>query len=386
MWLAWLMMSFFTFASALAWLWLQWSTIRYINQWKAQWKSGKIRSLYEHILKFTLPVAAIWWIIIYFSSNFIAIELFNEPRLWHLMRLMAISFPLLVLAKTAIIMLKWFKDIKNFNIIEKIIKQLARLTVLIVIFLWSKSIYWPAYAQLIMIIVVLVFCIPHLRKFYTTLPQKIPASATEIIKTSLPMMVTAMSFIIISQTDIIMLWIYSDTAEVWIYQWAYRFAKLVPFWLAMVNVVQTQKIAELYWAKKMKKLQKTLDLWSWIWFFSWLIIAIIFISFPNFWMSILGDEFITWSLVLQLIVVWQLINTISWSTTPYLNVTWKQKVLQWIVLTWWIINIFLNVLLIPKYWSTWAAISSIISIALWNGIAVIYAQRKDWIRTYFWKS
>ncbi len=56
--------------------------------------------------------------------------------------------------------------------------------------------------------------LPYVRKWRKKLPTKEIINQQEIIKTSLPMMITSISLIIMNQTDVIMIGMYRDINEV----------------------------------------------------------------------------------------------------------------------------------------------------------------------------
>jgi O-antigen/teichoic acid export membrane protein len=215
------------------------------------------------------------------------------------------------------------------------------------------------------------------------LPNKIPLSKKNLFLSSLPMMITSIASFITSQTDIFMLWVMKTTGEVGIYQMAVTFSMLVWFWLNMANSIIAPKIAELYRSNKKQKLQNILRIGSGIALIFWIPIFSVFILFPHFFLGIIGTEFLIGTDTLKILAVWQLINVAAWSVWFYMNMTWKQKAMQYIVISWAIINICLNLILIPLYWITWAAIASAISMAFRNITMVIYVFKKDSVKTFF---
>ena len=100
-------------------------------------------------------------------------------------------------------------------------------------------------------------------------------------------------------------------------------------------------------------------------------------------MSFLGDEFISAKYVLMILLLAKLIDSISGSVGVILQMTGCQKIFQNIVFVALIVNIILNMFLIPKFGIEGAAISSACSIILWNISAVIYVYRKFGVWSFF---
>ena len=82
----------------------------------------------------------------------------------------------------------------------------------------------------------------------------------------------------------------------------------------------------------------------------------------------------------------QLVNVLCGSVGYILNMTENQNIFRNITIFAVVINIFLNLILIPMYGIIGAAIASAISLILWNIISSFYIYRKFNISTiWFFK-
>jgi len=370
------------FAWAIAGLGAQWSVIRYINERKAQWVAWRIRSFHRYIIRVILPFSIMIWILLYLIRGWLANTVFGEPDLEQLIMYLAFSFPLIVLGEIWLVILKWHKDLKSYHSIDKIGKMLLHLAIIFLVRTTSQSILGPALALIISSASMAIIAAPRLRKWHKELPTIQTISNYQILKTSLPMMITSISFIIMNQTDIVMLGISMNSEQVGIYQVAYRLAALVPFGLLIVNMIMAQKIAQLYYSWEKEKLKRILEIWAWVSTSIWVIATLMFVLFAKQRMGIFGEEFITWTLLLQVLCGGQLINASAGSVWYYLNMTWREKILQRTVIITAILNIALNTLLIPYYGALWAAIASAICLACWNVYMVRYIWKEDKVRTF----
>jgi O-antigen/teichoic acid export membrane protein len=79
---------------------------------------------------------------------------------------------------------------------------------------------------------------------------------------------------------------------------------------------------------------------------------------------------------LLILVFSQLINTMSGSVGVILNMTGKEKVFRNILSIALVINITLNILLIPRFGIEGAAIASATSLVFWNLYSVYYVYRE----------
>ncbi len=383
-WLYSLTVMIFALISAMIGLWIQWSIVRYINQNIVHNETGKIRSMLKATLMYVWSVTIIMMVILYFTKSYIAINIFNEPRLENLLEIIIIILPIAPIYTIWMEMLRWFKMITWYEFVKKIWLFLTKITTLIIIYLTTWTIYGPAYGFLAAIIILAFIAIIGLYKPLKNLPKRIPIDNKQFIITSLPMMITSIAAFITAQTDIFMLGMMMDTSDVWVYQMAISLSILVWFWLNMVNSIIAPQIANLYRSHNIKKLQSILKLWGLVSILVWIPIFLFFMIFPWFFLWIIWKEFLIWSTPLMILAGWQLVNSRAWSAWIYMNMTGKQVVMQYIIIAWAILNVVLNFILIPNYWLTWAAIASCISLSFWNISYVSYIWKTDKLTTFFW--
>ena len=111
------------------------------------------------------------------------------------------------------------------------------------------------------------------------------------------------------------------------------------------------------------------------------IIIIIFV-FPEFILSFFGKDFLIAKSALLILAFSQGINAMSGSVGIILNMTGKEKVFRNILSIALVINISLNLILIPIYKIEGAAIASASSLIFWNLYSVWYVYKKYGILTF----
>jgi O-antigen/teichoic acid export membrane protein len=101
-------------------------------------------------------------------------------------------------------------------------------------------------------------------------------------------------------------------------------------------------------------------------------------------MSFYGADFLLGVLSLRILILAQLVSAVCGSVAILLQMTDNQTVFQNIFLIATFLNIVFNILLIPKYGITGAALATLISTSFWNIGAAIYAKKKLNILTIYW--
>ena len=190
------------------------------------------------------------------------------------------------------------------------------------------------------------------------------------------MFLTSAMGVVITQTDIIMLGIYTTIQEVGIYAIVIKFALLTTFVLSSINTIVAPKFAELYYGNQLDILEKVVKKSSKMIFYSTLPIIIGLVIFGEFVLGLFGEEFVAGYTSLTILVFGQFINTSVGSVGYLMNMSGYQKEFNYIMMTSAIINILLNMILIPKYGISGAAIASVISLIFWNMVSVIFIKIK----------
>jgi O-antigen/teichoic acid export membrane protein len=106
-------------------------------------------------------------------------------------------------------------------------------------------------------------------------------------------------------------------------------------------------------------------------------------SFASFFLGFFGPDFLFWVWTLRILLVYQLINVLTWFWWLILNHWWYEKTYSRILLYCAFLNILLNYLFIPTWWIIWAALSTAISFNLANFIVVYYNKKLLGVTSHF---
>ena len=105
-------------------------------------------------------------------------------------------------------------------------------------------------------------------------------------------------------------------------------------------------------------------------------IFIAILIFPSFVLDFFGEEFTTGVAPLIILAIGQIINAICGPVMYLLNMTGKEKQARNIIIVASIINIALNLYLIPIYGLMGAAIATGVSTVVWNIMAVFQIKKE----------
>lgn len=199
----------------------------------------------------------------------------------------------------------------------------------------------------------------------------------QIISVSIPMTISFLALLIMQSIDVIMLKYYFEYNIVAYYGIVMRVSFLIGVVLTSINAIISPSISKLFYSNKKRELTLLMNKAIKLNFILTLPFILLLVVFPKEILGLFGSNYQASSMVLIIILLGQIINVFSGSVGVYLNMTGRQKIFQKILLLTLVINILLNFTLIPKNEMVGAAISTSISLILWNLIGVIYIYKKD---------
>lgn len=205
------------------------------------------------------------------------------------------------------------------------------------------------------------------RKFNQEFEPETPVYAyQEWLAIALNLLIQTASFIILNQTDIIMIGAILGPESSGIYNAAVKTSMWASFVLQIVNMVAGPTYTTLYAQGNIQELQKVVSRVT-IWIFCpSLLITLFLLSFTQPVLSLFGTGFIAASWSLKVLALGQLVNALCGSVAFLMIVTGHQNQSLPVVILSALLNLILNALLIPKFGIVGAAIATGISMAVWN--------------------
>ncbi len=360
-------------ASILGRLGLDTALLRFTAEYTSQNKWDLFSGTYHKALKIIFPTCMFLSIVIFSSSSLISKYIFHKPSLTTSFQIVSIAVLPMVLVFVNSEVLRGIKKIKQYAFYQTAAPYMGASLLLCLFFYLSQGSYIPTSSYVVSIFFVAILSLFSIRNNFKFVPfskDKV-LEYKYILSISLPMLfVSSLSFIM-GWTDSIMLGAFKSESAVGIYNGALKLSKLTSLNLLAVNAIAAPKFAELYGRGDMEGLQSIVKKSTKLIFFTSLPFVILFFFFPSFFLSLLGEEFTSGSMVLIFLTFGQFVNAISGSVGYILQMTGKQKILQYILLGSSIFNVLLNYFLIPKYGINGAAFASMVSIVTWNLLAII---------------
>ncbi len=361
------------------------SIVKFVGVYKAKGKDVFIRNLYKRIQKWLLLSSMVVALILIVFSLPLSELFFETPDNQNLLIYAAVSLVPLVLLNYNAETFKSLKHILPFAIFQNGTIYLFTGLLIIVFFHLNygfTSTMWSLTATLI--ILLLISHIWLYRKLPVSSSKKYETLYTnkELFKITVPMLLSNSLFLLMNWTDTIMLSAFLPEDKVGIYATALKIAALNSVILVAVNSIAMPKFAELFEKKSTDQFRKFVKQSTLLMFTASLPVLIIIFIFPGWLLSIFGKEFIVGEHVLLILAFGQFFSTISGSVINILNMGNHQIQARNILGISTLVNIILNLILIPIMGILGAAIATTTSTIIWNLMAVIVIYRKFGFVTY----
>ena len=322
----------------------------------------------------TLLISALLFLL----SKLISNQVFKSSDLASLIKISSLILFFVVIKRFGLSIIRSYKQMKLFAALNAIMPTLNLIILILITFIYFNK-YNPIYSLFSSHVIVAALVVFVVLKTISRSNNKntyADITYTSIIKVSLPMFMTAAIQMVMLQTDVIMLGNMSTLENVGIYTIVMKLALLSTFVIGSINTIIAPKFSELFFNSKIVELEIVAKKSTKLIFWLTLPLTITLIIFGQHILGIFGSEFKSGYYALLLLVCGQFLNSIAGSVGYFLNMTGYQNKFNVIVLFAAIINICLNIILIPKFGIYGAAFSSMISTIFWNLFSSIYIKKK----------
>ena len=207
---------------------------------------------------------------------------------------------------------------------------------------------------------------------------------SELLASSMPLFGVVLMNMVITWSPMLFLGVWESSENVGIYSAASRTAMLTSFVLVAVNSIAAPKFAALYQQGDIQALGNVARDSAKIMIVLASPALLLFLLFPEWVLSVFGEEFKQGAVVLMILSVGQFINVATGSVGYLLMMSGHERLMRNNLLFCAIVCVLLNLWLIPNYGIVGAAISAAITLSMQNIIAMILVSNKLNIMTVPW--
>ena len=346
---------------------------------------GSIKSIYFKMVSLVFIICGFLYIPLFLVSEDFINQIFNKPESYSLIEL---SVQGLFFYSITMLNIDTIRALKK-TIISELFRNVFRYTPFflfsVILYLIDKPeglVVWFIYSFVALCIIstAAVFFILLNKDFPNTAAQKY--STKDIVKTSYPMALSAISYFLMQSVDVLFLGAFDTFESIAYYSVAVKIATVTSLALISVNIVIAPKIAKIYNDRNFSELKSMIRKATRINVLISIPILLILFFFPDFLLSMFGDNYTLAKNAFLILLIAQFFNSVTGPSALYLNMTGRQKILNFILLTCLLINVILNLILIPEFGMIGAASATTISFVVSKLIASTTVLYLDNVKTY----
>jgi len=356
------------------------SILRLIPEHLVKYSPRSAFQLYRKIQYFVVGVSLLTGSLFLFFSGFIAETVFTKPHLRSYFAIASVFIIFKSLIQLNTQSMRGLRLIRVFAFMQ-VLPSLSMLLILVPITLFFFRQDNPIYAMLASVAFTALTSVYIMDRAFK---KKIGLNdcvynmpVKKILAISLPMLMTSTMSFVIGQTGVIMLGMFRSETEVGYYVIAVNLATLTSFILSAINSMAAPKFSELFHSNKMDDLFYVAQKSSKLVFWTTIPILVFLILIGRPLLSFLfGSDFVVAYWAMFFLVLGQFVNSISGSTGYFMNMTGHQTVFRNVMFLASVINVTLNLILIPDLGIQGAALAGMSSLIFWNVYLHIYIKSK----------
>ena len=366
---------------------LETGVMRFISRLDTKNEKIQIQKIIYSSLKMVIIFSIIILIIIIIASKSL-VSLFNGiPLLNTVIIIFAFIIPFNAITLVSAYATQGFKLLKYKVITTQVINPTILLVTMLIVYKYfslDSVIIIPMVCTSIIGCIIILCLLKNISgiRFHKIIYTNIDK---DLFKFSFPLMFVAILQTLMHWMDILMLGYFTDPLSVGIYHPAARTAGLLQAILLSFMSIYAPMISQMHAKNNLIAMSSLYKLISrWLITFS-IPIAIIFISFPSKIMFLFGPEYISSSSILIVLTIATFIQTVLGGAGPLLSMTGYTHIVFWNSIVVFILNIILNIILIPKYGIIGAAWATLISLLILGILRIIEVKKILGLSIYSYK-
>lgn len=370
-----------TIASVFGRMGLDNSLLRFIAAEASVGDWAEVKGVYRKGMLLAISASTVAALVMFFTAPLVAETVFGKPELLGSLRLMAFAVVPVSLVMLHGESLKGLKRIRDSQVVQFIGVQALSLAGLYLLgSSWGVEGAALAYTAGA---VLTALAGAALWRMATPKLKDVTGefSTQRLLQSSMPLFWSSTVGLLMNWTAVFILGIWGSSADVGIFGAASRTAMLISIVLIAVNTIAAPKFAELYRLREMEALAVMARNSAKLMTLLASPVLILFMFFPAWVMGIFGPEFTGGAGVLVILAIGQFVNVATGSVGYLLMMSGNEIFMRNITMAAALLNILLNIGLVPHYGLYGAAVATSVSMAVHNLLAWYYVRKNIDINT-----
>ena len=357
-----------TIISFIASLGLAEGTIRSIAYTRGKEEYKKIPVLISSSVIISIISGIIFGISIFLLSDYIANIVFNDPSLVNPLRVISIGIPFLTTIDILVSIFRGFNQVKPTVYFHYILINLLFPIFLFAVIFFDSSIIYIYYSYVASTILVSILLLIYIYRY--TSPKKvfsirltISPAAKKLVSFSLPLLGSTILYMLVIWTDTLILGVLRTSSEVGQYNAATPLAQFLSFPLLSIGLIYMPVLSELYARGKMDEIRRNYSiLTKWLSFTVFPLFLILFLYADTIVSFLFGQEYLISANALRILAFGYMIRNLAGQSTATLIGIGENQFILYSTFVVAILNIILNLILIPIWGIEGAAVATAIAL------------------------
>lgn len=329
----------------------------------------KHRSVVSSALQISLPVSIVVSLFIFLGATYIASGVFDNRSLARVIRVFSVSIPILVLYKLSNSVFQGLKRPIPKVLLENIARPVLYFSLIALVIVMGGGVVDASIAYIIPWITVTAVAVLYARYQFDAFSLFSSKSMhAELLVFSLPLVLSVGMQQIFNKVDIFLIGAFASVSEVGIYTAVYPISRMQLVALTATNFVYAPVVSRLDSNSNYNMIEEYYSIIiKWLYLGAVPIVAV-FLSHPSWVVTLIfGSEYAAGSTAFAILVIGFFSSLLMGPTANTITSIGDTNVILVVTTSTAVLNIGLNVALIPEFGITGAAIATAVSYTTLNG-------------------
>jgi len=347
-------------------------TLRFVSIYNGKNERSRAKGIFLFSALLVLILSSVLSVLLFINARLLA-DMLNRPGLDILIKAFSLSLPFVSLFKVCLLSFQAFREIKYVALLEGVLLPASMVAFFLTLFRISGPLIalGIAYSVSYLLACFVAFRIINIMFNANEKPMTNMRDYKLLLSFSLPLTFVGLITLTSGQIDALVLGWFRSVEEVGVFFVAFKLSYLCIAILVSVNYVFSSIIADLHNQNEIEKLEKVFKaVTRWIFIISLPIYFILIIN-SEIILRIFGAQYVAGAIPLAILCTGQLVNFSTGSVAVMLTMIGKNFIALLNSLLFVLLNLILDILLVPVYGITGAAMGFAVSLAAINLIRLL---------------
>jgi len=367
-----LALAIFSFAITLSFLGFSEGILRFTPLYRGTKKINNIRYILRWSISILTISSVLFGALLFFASEFISINIFHDPNLIIFLKVLSFVFPFCIIGSVFLCFIRGFEKAKEYTFISEFLQNAAKLVFLIffiVLGMKSSSIVFSHFAGVLLVSIVSYFyCrykLPEIFKKNVLNGKTKKKVRSKFVFYSIPLIFSGILYVLFGYMDSILIGIFKSPSDVGFYNAALPIATFLSFIPTLFLQIFFPMITREFFEKKFELVHESAkQVQKWVFIINLPLFFLMFLFSGAFINLFFGAQYLVAEQALRILSVGFFFYSMTQISENLILAIGKSKILLVNVSVLILLNIVLNLILIPKYGIEGAALSVTLSYIL----------------------